>query len=305
MTYYKVFYVGHGSQSQPTHVIDDLLLRIIQKIVGKEVKLSSNMNDADLVLVYPYIASSLFFKIKWATSMLAATLHLVKRDSISLRWLLGVKNKKVLFVSHENLNRPYWWNMLGRFLINSDLPRLTFWPTVVDPDGARFPYWYNYIDWPAYPRNAGYPRFGRFYKIEELCAPLMLSSNRLDRAIAISSHLDHPRSTLLKTLQSKFQIDIFGSAGSKFEGSKLDLMQKYKFAFCPENSAGFGYETEKIPEAWVAGCVPIGIFLNPFSQFDPGLINIDPHNQDSYKNIKLLETEPSLIEIENYVRKII
>ena len=305
MTYYKVFYVGHGSQSQPTHVMDDLLLRIIQKIVGKEVKPSSNMNDADLVLVYPYVASSLVFKIKWILSMVASTLHLVKRDAINLRWLLGVDNKKVLFVSHENLNRPYWWNMLGRFLINSDLPRLTFWPTEVDPDGARFPYWYNYIDWPAYPRNAGYPRFGRFYKIAELCAPLMPTSNRLDRAIAISSHLDHPRSTLLKTLQSKFQIDIFGSAGSKFEGSKLDLMQKYKFAFCPENSAGFGFETEKIPEAWVAGCIPIGIFLNPFSQFNPDLTKIDSLNQDSYKNIKLLEAEPSLTEIENYVRKII
>jgi hypothetical protein len=305
MTSYNVYYLGYGSQAQPSLVHDDLLLLIIQKLTGKKVKLSSNIKDADLVIAYPYITSSLFFKFKWLLSMLAATLHLIDRDAINLRWLLGVKNKKVLFVSHENLNRPYWWNMLGKFLITSNLPRLTFWPTEVDPSGERFPYWYNYIDWPSYSRNAGYPRFGRLYKISELCSPLSPTPNRLDRVITISSHLDHPRSALLKTLQLKFNIDVFGAAGSRLDGPKLDVMQRYKFAFCPENSAGFGYETEKIPEAWVAGCIPIGIFLNPFSQFNPKLVSIDPFNPESYINLKLLEHEPSLSEIENYVRKII
>jgi hypothetical protein len=305
MTDYLVFYVGYSSQVKPTFPKDDLLLLIIQKITGKKVKISSNIKDADLVLVYPYVVSSLFFKIKWVLLMLAVTLHLIDRDGISLRWLVGVKNKKALFVSHENLNRPDWWNMLGRFLINSDLPRLTFWPTEIDPDGGRFPYWYNYIDWPTYPRSNGYPRFGRLYTLAELCAPLAPSPNRLDKVIAISSHLDHPRSALLQSLQSEFHFDIFGAAGSKFEGPKLDKMQQYRFAFCPENSAGFGYETEKIPEAWVAGCIPIGIFLNPFSQFNPKLQKIDPHNQDTFNNINLLESEPTLTEIENYVRKVI
>lgn len=305
MADFKIFYLGYGSQPQQSLVKDDLLLLIIQKITGKKISLSKNINDADLILIYPYVTSSIIFKLKWVLSTLAKTLCLLKVDAINLRWLLGIKNQKVLFISHENLDRPYWWNMLGRFLIHSDLPRLTFWPTEIDPDGARFPYWYNYIDWPTYPRNNSYPRFGRFYKIAELCAPLSTSPNRLEKAIVISSHLDHPRNTLLKSLQSQFQFDIFGSAGSKLEGSKLDKMQQYKFAFCPENSAGFGYETEKIPEAWVAGCIPIGIFLNPFSQFNPNLQNIDPHNPDTFKNIKLLESEPSLIEIENYVRTII
>ncbi len=305
MTDFRIFYLGYGSQPQSTLVKDDLLLLIIQKITGKSAAITSNINDADLVLVYPYVTSSLLFKIKWSLSMLAATFHLIGRDKINLRWLLGIKNKKALFVSHENLNRPYWWNMLGRFLIDSDLPRLTFWPTKIDPGGERFPYWYNYIDWPAHPRNTRYSRFGRFYKLSELCAPLLPTPNRFDKAIVISSHLDHPRSALLKSLQSQFQFDIFGSVGSKLEGSKLDKMQQYKFAFCPENSVGFGYETEKIPEAWVAGCIPIGIFLNPYSQFNPNLQNINPHNLESFKNLKLLDSEPSLTAIENYVRKII
>lgn len=305
MSELKIFYIGYGSDIHPNHAKQDLLLLILKKVAQKQVILSSNIDDADIVLVYPYVTASIFFKLKWALSMLARSLRLINRDSISLRWLLGVKNKKALFISHENLNRPYWWNMIGRFLVDSDLPRLTFWPADVDPLGARFPYWYNYVDWPNYPRNNSYSRFGRLYTIAELCAPLSSSSNRLDRAIAISSHLDHPRSALLKSMESQFKFDIFGSAGSKFEGAKLDKMQQYKFAFCPENSAGFGYETEKIPEAWIAGCIPIGIFLNPFSQFNPDIARIDPNNQDTYKNLTLLENEPSLSEVENYVRKIL
>lgn len=305
MAVFKIFYLGYGSQLKASVVKDDLLLLIIQKITGKSASITPNINDADLVLVYPYVTSSLVFKIKWLLSMLATSAHLIDSNKISFRWLLGIKNKKVLFVSHENLNRPYWWNKLGRFLINSDIPRLTFWPTEIDPIGARFPYWYNYVDWPMYPRGNSYPRFGRFYKIEELCAPISPTPNRLEKAIAISSHLDHPRGALLKSLESQFRFDIYGSAGSKFESSKLDKMRQYKFAFCPENSVGFGYETEKIPEAWVAGCIPIGIFLNPFSQFNPNLQKIDPHNPNTFQNIKLLESEPSLVEIENYVRKII
>lgn len=305
MTEYRVFYLGRGSPTQPNLVNEDLLLLIIQKITGKNVKLTNEMREADLVLAYPYVTSSILFKLKWILSTLARNLRLVEVDSINFRWLLGIKNKKVLFISHENLDRPYWWNMIGRFLINSDLPRLTFWPTEIDPRGARFPYWYNYIDWPSYPRRDCYSRFGRLYTLAELCSPLSTTPNRLDRAIAVTSHLEHPRSALLQSLQTQFQFDIFGGAGNKLEGPKLDKMQKYKFAFCPENSAGFGYETEKIPEAWVAGCVPIGIFLNPFSQFNPCLIDIDPHNQKTYKNIKLLDQEPSLDKIESYVRKII
>lgn len=305
MIEYRVFYLGRGSPAQPSLVNEDLLLLIIQKITGKNVKLTNDMHEADLVLAYPYVTSSILFKLKWVLSTLARNLRLVKVDAINLRWLLGIKSKKALFISHENLDRPYWWNMIGRFLINSDLPRLTFWPNEIDPRGARFPYWYNYIDWPNYPRKDCYSRFGRFYTLSELSSPLSTSSNRLDRAIAITSHLEHPRSALLQSLQSQFQFDIFGSAGSKLEGSKLDKMRQYKYAFCPENSTGFGYETEKIPEAWAAGCVPVGIFLNPYSQFNPRLINIEPRNPESYRDIKLLDQVPSLDEIENYVRKII
>lgn len=38
---------------------------------------------------------------------------------------------------------------------------------------------------------------------------------------------------------------------------KIDTMAQYKWAFCPENEAIFGYCTEKLPEALAAGCIPI------------------------------------------------
>ncbi|MGB3800009.1 MAG: glycosyltransferase family 10 [Lewinella sp.] len=39
--------------------------------------------------------------------------------------------------------------------------------------------------------------------------------------------------------------------------NKLDFIRRYPFQICPENSARDGYTTEKLFEAFAAGCVPI------------------------------------------------
>jgi hypothetical protein len=220
-----------------------------------------------------------------------------------LRWVLGIGQAKVLFVSHENLDRPYWWNMVGRLLVESDIPRLTFWPKEIDPKGVRFPYWYNYIDWPTYPRENLYERFGRLYEIDELMRPLQVTKDRLPYAIAVGSHLDYPRAALLRSVRATMRVDCFGGMEKKFSGCKLDLMSQYQYAFCPENSAGYGYDTEKLPEAWVAGCLPVGFYLNPFSDFNPALFT-EQNKLDVATSQPLLLRRPDLTEIENYVRSI-
>ena len=209
----------------------------------------------------------------------------------------------MLFISHENLDRPFWWKLYGNFLIKSNVPRLTFWPKTIDPRGCRFPYWYNYLSWKEYPRDDNYARFGRYYSATELLAPLAINESRKDAVVVISSHLDHPRAAMLEKLGTQQKIEIYGSAGISFKGSKIELMNKYKFAFCAENSVGFGYDTEKIPEAWVAGCIPRAIYLNPFSDFNPAILNINPDDPNTYAKVTLLKFEPSLEEVEAYVKK--
>ena len=296
----KVFYSGISGKSQKA-LESDLLFLIISKVTARPLKVVTERDQADLVLVYPYITSSRFFKYKWVIARaLQLFVKFISPDAL-FRWLVGCTDKPIIFVSHENLDRPYWWNMLGRFLIQSSIPRLTFWPKVIDPKGVRFPYWYNYVNWKDYPRVEGYNRFGEFYDIERLMSPLPDSCGRIDKAIMITSHLDFPRASLLSGIQRRFKIDVFGRLGENFSGPKLPLMKKYKFAVVPENSVGFGYDTEKMPEAWIAGCIPLGSYQNPYSDFNPKLFYLNEEVVCSAIREPLLLSEPSLSEIEQYL----
>lgn len=298
----KVAYVGAAWEGGVDEE-NDLLLLILKKVSCEQVKLVSSPKEADFLIAYPYVVGSLAFKLKWAIGIVMRRLGVFKDRTRLLRWLMGTGRKPVLFVSPENLDRPFWWSMLGKFLIDSDVPRLTFWPSEIDPVGVRFPYWYNYVDWPQYPRKQFYKRFGRLYSLEELMSPLPHPTARKDRAVSISSHLDHPRKALLSNLQELMMVDSFGAAGTRFSGGKLDLMCEYKYAFCAENSTGYGYDTEKIPEAWVAGCAPVGFYLNPFSDFNPEIAKCAHGNSEAAYHAPLLLKQPELSSIEDYVRK--
>lgn len=281
----------------------DLLLRIIANVSKRNVLIVDSTKDADLIIVHPYVIRGSLYKIKWVLNFLfnrIAPNLFGKKDA--LRWFIGTGTKKVLFVSHENLDRPYWWNMIGKFLIESNVARLTYWPREIDSCGERFPYWYNYVDWPDYKRPNFYRRFGRLYRIDELMAPLPFQTDRQNRCVSISSHLEYPRASLLQSTRRMVEVDSYGASGMNFDGSKIDLMQKYRYAFCPENSTGYGYDTEKLPEAWVAGCIPLGVSTNPFSDFNPNVIHNGGKTQDIHFSEPLLLKEPRLDAIEEYVR---
>ena len=282
---------------------NDLLCQIIEKVSERKVKIVKNKSEADLILAYPYMAGKISFNLKWIAATIAKKIFGLKDCTWIFRWLIGVGRQPLLFISHENLDRPFWWKMFGTFLVSSDVPRLTFWPKQIDPRGCRFPYWYNYVEWTQYPRDQCYSRFGRYYKVTELMSPLVLDSTRLNSVVVVSSHMDHPRSSLIKHIGDNFKVEIYGSSGIKFNSSKIELMRKYMFAFCAENSVGYGYDTEKIPEAWVAGCIPLAINLNPFSDFNPDILNINPSEPNTFTKTLLLKSEPSLKEIEEYVKK--
>ena len=49
----------------------------------------------------------------------------------------------------------------------------------------------------------------------------------------------------------------YGRAFNRAVPTKEDVLRDYEFNLCPENGLGSGYVTEKIPEAFHAGCVPI------------------------------------------------
>ena len=83
--------------------------------------------------------------------------------------------------------------------------------------------------------------------------------SRLKKAIIFSSHLRGHRACLYDITNCVIGCDgigsIFGNGDKSL--SKLPIMEAYTYSLCPENSVGDGYITEKIPEAFHSGCIPI------------------------------------------------
>jgi hypothetical protein len=161
-----------------------------------------------------------------------------------------------LFHTAENLRHDH---VKADFTISHDL-------NVCSDRHYRLPYWMEVIDWSHEGlignRN---PRYGELLQLEHLRAPLGDQFlKRAQKAVLMSSHLREPRASCLSALQKVMLVD---GMGPYFDQSikdhhssdffKKDVLQQYAFNLCPENGIHQGYVTEKIPEAFAAGCLPI------------------------------------------------
>jgi hypothetical protein len=65
----------------------------------------------------------------------------------------------------------------------------------------------------------------------------------------------------LSALSKIGKVDVFGGIARNTKYSradfKYDVAQDYKFVFCFENDLFPGYVTEKAPEAWATGAIPL------------------------------------------------
>lgn len=67
--------------------------------------------------------------------------------------------------------------------------------------------------------------------------------------------------------------------------SKFQILQKYYFSLCYENSRNIGYITEKIFDSFFAGCVPIYLGAPNITDYVPAETFIDKRKFDSYANL--------------------
>jgi hypothetical protein len=101
--------------------------------------------------------------------------------------------------------------------------------------------------------------------LERLLAPLGDQFlKRPQKAVLISSHLREPRASCYAVLKKAMPVDGMGPYFDKnikdhhsSNFYKKDILNKYGFNLCPENGIYPGYVTEKVPEAFAAGCLPI------------------------------------------------
>ena len=266
--------------------------------------------------VFPLIIERMGYKIKWVLPDQCDLLivgpffnksesysrfipHFLRRffkNDKSILSFLRANNALVLFHTQENM-RYNTFN--ANYTISFDLG-------VSTPNHFRFPYWMDLIDWSheGISGNQNH-RYGRLLNINRLLQPLgehFLKKPRI--AGLFSSHLLEPRLTLLHALEACLPVHKYGCV---FDSKILDHrssgifkyneLQKFAFNLCPENSMSPGYYTEKIPEAFMAACLPITwVDQNICVDFNPAaILNLAPMQHNHFLGLRdLLESEKVL-----------
>ena len=145
-----------------------------------------------------------------------------------------------------------------------------------DKSYLRIPHWWNYVDFAqdGVPSPGEWPRLGAPIRQEVLLAPLQWNVLGSKKAAFICSYLDAQRALLFREVSKVIGVDGFGrpfsTRSNRCESSrptKREILKSYKYSLCPENSISPGYVTEKIPEAFACGTIPIG-YVDPQASQD-------------------------------------
>ena len=196
----------------------------------------------------------------------------------------------------------------------------------------RLPYWMEMVDWSHEGlRGNKNKRFGKLFNIGRMMQPLGCNFLLKQRKAAIfASHLDGPRKHIFLSVKKVITIDGFGKyfdntiknhTNSGFE--KLHILKDYAFNLCPENKLYPGYYTEKIPEAFLGGSLPLTwVDRHVSADFNPkAFINLEQiewknydvlyeilHSKEklaAYAEEPLLLTAPSIEPFREFIRNLL
>jgi hypothetical protein len=171
----------------------------------------------------------------------------------------------------------------------------------------RAPNWWESLDWSRYGiKQNQSSRIRTLIDPDLLLQPLGSQVlNRSYKAALITTHLKEPRTSLFTELQKVLPIDGYGRHFDRnIEDHntsgfyKEDILREYMFSLCPENSMYPGYYTEKVPESYAAGCIPITwADQNVTVDFKPGsYINMADYAGIGFADALALQLEPNKLE---------
>jgi hypothetical protein len=300
-----------------------ILLRLIEDIAKKQIELVS-VKQSDIVIFGPYDTLALKRRLLNFTQRKLKNVKniLPNIDLYSL-------NRKIkplrIFYSHENYPFPkikYDFAITTHLGINKD-------------KHLRFPLWKELIDWSHLgirrDLNKFIKRFDNYYNIKDLISPQGDIFLKKERKICLfTSHLEEPRKTMYLNFSKDFIVDGYGAYfNNKIihhnnDGpSKKEILKKYAFNLCPENSLYPGYYTEKVPESFLSKSLPISWMDNNVNcDFnDKSFVNLLQYSKNNYAEIisllkeenflkkftnePLLLKEPNLDEENSFIKKII
>lgn len=279
----------------------------------------SNFNRADLVIYgsfYDLNAPRLRWLPKSWRQKAGSVMDALEKQLASRRF-----TPVTLFHTGENLRHDH---IKADYSISHDL-------NMPSNKHIRLPYWMEMIDWSheglVGNRN---PRYGQLLNLERLQAPLGNQFlQREQRAVLMCSHLREPRASCLEALKKWIPVDGMGPYFNKdikdhhsSQFQKKIILEKYGYNLCPENGIYPGYVTEKIPEAFAAGCLPISFVDESVStDFNPkAFINLAlmAHNNfeglrealnvqelQAYAEQPLIVNTPSILGFTKFIENLI
>ena len=269
----------------------------------------------------PLLIHSLGYKISWVRPVLADLLIYGSFYDVTaprLRWLPRPWRKRA----------GHWVDLVENELSKRKLPPVTLFHTAenlrhdhIKADYSishdlnvqsnrhfRLPYWMEVIDWSheGVIGNAN-PRFGSLLNLELMNRPLGNSFlERSRKAIFITSHMREPKLSSYLFLRECIAIDGMGpyfdeniKDHNKSRFLKREVLSKYAINLCPENGFYPGYVTEKVPDAFAAGCLPV-TYVSPNISSDFNInafINIATINKAEFKEVFLAKAS-----FENYFK---
>lgn len=155
-----------------------------------------------------------------------------------------------VFYTGENERPPEGdWDLYLSFDLNSYRSR-----------NAYLPLWWLTCSDLILPTIA--PYLGKALTLDEMLTPREARLNKRQKFCAAFIGKAYPfRMHALSALSSIGKVDVFGGIARNTRQSRADykyeVSQQYKFVFCFENDLFPGYVTEKAPEAWGTGAVPL------------------------------------------------
>lgn len=206
-----------------------------------------------------------------------------------------------IFYSAENLKRTNFAQYADHALGEPSIDLAMGYEVFEDSRYIRFPLWMDYM----FPADSTEEEIRA--KCEKLRFPAHTRKSRFCCMVA-SNSADGLRDDMFNAISQIGHVDSAGkylhnddSLVKEFGDNKVAYLQSYLFNICPENTAAYGYTTEKIFEAISCGCIPIywGAELA-----DKAVINEDAiifwdrkdNGKDALKRIEELHKNPKLLE---------
>jgi len=156
------------------------------------------------------------------------------------------KATKSIWFTGENIRPPY----------NKEIGlTLSYDQDPFNDTNMYFPLWYTHLDWFGKPEFNF--RVGLDVEQRTLLSPRTLSKADSKLACVFFKNPHPMRLRAVAELEKYGTVDVFGNTSKNVVQYKREVARDYRYMLCFENDFYPGYVTEKLLDAYLAGCVPI------------------------------------------------